>query len=719
MKKNKKILAAIIALSLTAGVGVGTAVAIHANAQSEKAAQAVLEGDLIMDNAATVTLGATQTIRARVGDEVVRCTWESSDASVLTVEGNGNVIGHQLGKATVTARYEDKEAKCEVTVALNDNLPSFEFDAVDGDEVQIDMGHPLSLGGKIRFNGNTYDDAEITYTLSGDKSLGSIENGVFTPVKEGTATITATASWRGVSSDFLTKKLQVTVVPSVVLLLNDSPVLSDVNVYTVDNWQGRSYKNTQEFNPVLLINGERVTPSVTVSHTDVAEYDEATGAIIGNMHGQTTAVISYSSDTVEYTKTIPVIVSAPLGVWEAKVEYFSSLKGELIDVNGKDILSEAFGGDNGMLLAYQGEKALDISTGKILGVETSLKGLTETRLTIYGKKYAYSINVSGYTMVIENQEDVVAALTFDRNGSSVRQGYYYLKNDVDMTDYDVNGDGQTGDALASDSINTASSYGEGERNPFRGIFDGNGKTIKGLKVGGGCGLFGVLDRATVKDLALTELNAYGSFSCLFGFTALYSTIENVYISFDFNNGSTALQGLVANNPSLWLGKTKNFGLFGHRPATNATNSVILNNVIIEMSHGFTETAIDGTVGMFCNDPFTPNGGTTQPAFSGVYFLVPTASNGRIMPMCQADKDYSGKRIRQTVYAENVFTELKNGTKISFDEKKNPVADEEGLHYIYHYVGTSHYENVGAMKAAGVTAVGKWTVNESNQLVFVK
>lgn len=729
MKKHKKILIALLSLSLLTGLSAGTMI-VASSSQEGAGQESLLEGDLVMESAATVTLGSSYKLRARVGNEVVRCTWSTSNVDVVTVEGNGEVVAHKCGTATVTAKYGEQEVTCEVTVALNGNLPVFKFDAVDGDEVQIDRGHTLSLSGKVRFNGSLYEDVEVRYTLK-DTSLGTIdEDGVFTPGKEGTTTVTATASWRDIESEFLTQKITIKVVPSVVLLMNESPLVPDVEVDTVATWKGNTYQNTQAFAAKLLVNGDEVTPTITVTDENVAYYDKAKKQIVGQTRGETTAVISYVGDGVDYEKAIPVSVSAPVAAWDDKVEYFSAFKGNLIDVNGKNILTEAFGADNAVMAAYQGDKALDLSvSGKILGVETSSTEMTKTVLTIYGEKYGYTVDVSGYTMVIESAADVVEAFHFNPNGSSVRKGYYYLKQDVDMTNYDVNGDKQTGDHLASDSINTASSFSQGEKNPFKGLFDGNGKKITGLKIGGGCGLFGVMDGGMVKDLALVDVNTYGSVGYLFGLTCHNSTVENVYISLNFKTDNATIK----NNPQNWLGKQSGFGLFGHRPASNDSNSVVLKNVIIEMTDGFTDLVgkEKGTVGLFSNDPFTLNGGTTQPKFTNVYFLVPTASNGRVMPMCQADKlTGSGVRICQTVYASNIYTEIEDGTEVTFDATTfNPVVGTNGNSFpdndgtvkkskVYHYDNTFHYADVAAMYAAGVTQVGNWQV-VGNQLTFVK
>ena len=43
-------------------------------------------------------------------------TWTSSDKTVATVDGSGNVQGIKAGTATITATVEGKSGKCVVTV---------------------------------------------------------------------------------------------------------------------------------------------------------------------------------------------------------------------------------------------------------------------------------------------------------------------------------------------------------------------------------------------------------------------------------------------------------------------------------------------------------------------------------------------------------------------------------------------------------------------------
>ena len=47
-------------------------------------------------------------------------TWESSNPSIATVDNNGSVRGLSVGKVTITANYDNKKYKCEITVSGGD-----------------------------------------------------------------------------------------------------------------------------------------------------------------------------------------------------------------------------------------------------------------------------------------------------------------------------------------------------------------------------------------------------------------------------------------------------------------------------------------------------------------------------------------------------------------------------------------------------------------------
>ena len=138
-------------------------------------------------------------------------TFSTSNASVVTVDSKGNLLAVSEGTATITAEYAGLTDTCEVTVGLNGNVPMVQLSYVNDDVLTIIDWTQLDLTGKVLFNKNVYTDVTFEYTLS-DSSVGSVENGIFTPAKEGTTTIAIQGTWRGKAYQTLEKVITVTVV---------------------------------------------------------------------------------------------------------------------------------------------------------------------------------------------------------------------------------------------------------------------------------------------------------------------------------------------------------------------------------------------------------------------------------------------------------------------------------------------------------------------------
>ena len=81
--------------------------------------------------------------------------WNSSDASVLTVDKNGNLTALKAGKATITATVGEKEISCEITVKAVDTGKPGQSDGSDsagnetgaakGDESGVRTGDPAMI----------------------------------------------------------------------------------------------------------------------------------------------------------------------------------------------------------------------------------------------------------------------------------------------------------------------------------------------------------------------------------------------------------------------------------------------------------------------------------------------------------------------------------------------------------------------------------------------
>ena len=114
-------------------------------------------------------------------------TWSSSNTSVATVT-DGKVKALKAGTATITAKAGDKSAKCSVTV-----LPSFiavTSVTLDKGTLGLVEGDQAVLTATVSPDNAT--DPTVTWTTS-NASVATVEDGMVTAVKAGTATITAKA----------------------------------------------------------------------------------------------------------------------------------------------------------------------------------------------------------------------------------------------------------------------------------------------------------------------------------------------------------------------------------------------------------------------------------------------------------------------------------------------------------------------------------------------
>ena len=112
-------------------------------------------------------------------------TWDSSNKAVATVDNNGNVTAWMAGKATIRAKSGKKSAYCKVTVlqkATSISLDKTTLSMTEGDEVTLKATvEPANSTDPVSWSSS--DTAVVTVDA----------NGKVTAVKEGSATITATA----------------------------------------------------------------------------------------------------------------------------------------------------------------------------------------------------------------------------------------------------------------------------------------------------------------------------------------------------------------------------------------------------------------------------------------------------------------------------------------------------------------------------------------------
>jgi len=128
----------------------------------------------------------------------------TSDNECVTVDTSGKVTAVKAGTATITAKIGDLYTRtCKVTVkndaVITENEDTYSFEFVkDGDKTLNRKGEAVTMSGlaqeldiSITQDGEAYT-GDVSYATS-KASVVTVENGVLTPVGDGTATVTITA----------------------------------------------------------------------------------------------------------------------------------------------------------------------------------------------------------------------------------------------------------------------------------------------------------------------------------------------------------------------------------------------------------------------------------------------------------------------------------------------------------------------------------------------
>ena len=137
----------------------------------------------------TLSLRPTQTAKLTATVEPADTTdtlvWSSSNTDVATVDNNGTVTAVKAGTATITAKCGSIEAECTVTVEAPIEATSVTLDKT---ALNLYVGDTAKLTATVRPEDTTVKT--IVWTSS-DASV-TVNDGVVTAAKAGTATVTAT-----------------------------------------------------------------------------------------------------------------------------------------------------------------------------------------------------------------------------------------------------------------------------------------------------------------------------------------------------------------------------------------------------------------------------------------------------------------------------------------------------------------------------------------------
>lgn len=481
-------------------------------------------------------------------------TYASSDESVVTVNENGVVLATGVGQANVTVSDGNASDDCEFTVTTGNLLAMLEYSGLPQDDVRITTADTLDLTATVWFNGKSYDDMKISYELS-NESMGKIENNAFVPAKTGSVEIYATADWRGVTGETLTKTIYVEIVKDVQVFVNNGKQSSFL-LYTLDDTKVSVTAGATE-------NGEEID-GVSMELIDGEEYVDFTNGKISSkgLAGEATLRVSCEdSDGEEWQKDVNVKVTQTILPYEGpQVTNFSAFDGEV--VGGELLLRQAV---DGRIVRAEDEDGnpLMVENGKVLGVKMGSSGESEATFTVYTMRAGYTMTVKGYSGIIDEAEDLeyfglhnenyknnplydpegddTVGYTFEARD---QDGYYILANNIDASGYTQ----PAGGTNTTQSLQfVAGLLKENGGCGLTGTLDGCGYTIRNLTVGK-FGLFGVIFGGTVKNIAFTDVQ-YTSTGTngLMAAYAIDATFQNVYVQAE--KLGTSGGALIANGMS--------------------------------------------------------------------------------------------------------------------------------------------------------------------------
>lgn len=456
--------------------------------------------------------------------------WSSSDPSRASVE-NGLVTALAVGTARITASAGGASAVCTVTITDSQAAPVLSVSETD---VQLEVGSSLTVTASVMLKGEQADNVQYSWTGGGQVVSVSPQGGtaVLTGLAPGPAEVYVSATVRGV---YVAAKIAVTIRDAGIAFDIANCMPNESGGYSLELYTLAADGFADALTPALTVfeNGtELEDPDVSWQSNDSAVVRvEGNESFVAVGEGETQVIGTYKDASVavsvKVTRTrIGLDGSVTLEACAlSPVALSADIQGTVTDATFKGV--SVFGSYDAA------QKQLTLSSDKF---PKDAAHLGEGELVISTDRADYLLDAALYTMIIKTSSDLDAMQGIGEGENGVIcDGYYILANDITYT-------GASFAPLAPEGVVWSQGGGSNGGNDatagitggFRGVFDGKGHTITGLKFDASVstraynGMFGVLHRdGIVQNVAFEDASICGALIAYRG----SGTVRNVYVQY--------------------------------------------------------------------------------------------------------------------------------------------------------------------------------------------
>lgn len=509
MKRLKYICISIAAVALALCLAFATACA-DSDDESEKGTDAVVH---LNKTVIALDLHEYELLTATTENTDEAIVWKSADEHIATVT-DGRVSSVSAGETTVTASAGGASATCIVSVYNSQSAPVLSFDhvyeSIDHEgrymDVRIARGGSYTLTGGVVYKGTPVAEQDIDYEITAkDAGASAVARLTYQGggsilvegLSLGTANFYVAASVYG---SYLVKTVRVSVCSIGVSFDIEGLELSgEVYPLELSTATGEVKNVTTSFalKPIVHDEGVKVTnPEIDWTSDDTSVAKIEGGKIVSGLRGITTVHGTYEADGARGEIAICVNVTSPtVTISDTATIEVESLQPVSVKKTPESAVTDVL---------LDGESVGTFSNNNITFIKANMpvtaKELGEGRtLILVTDTVYYAMTVNVYTKVLRDKSDLdgMGAIArangkdraFTKGEGIVWEGYFVLGGNIIynnkftpfISDADIWRMTQKGQATSVPDLE-GKAWDNGDIFGFRGVFDGKGYNISGLRI---------------------------------------------------------------------------------------------------------------------------------------------------------------------------------------------------------------------------------------------